>query len=243
MKRVGVLGNFFFPHRAGSPSPFGAYYINRSYSDAFVKQFVLPVSIPCLDSTLSEEYYHSFLESIDGLVLTGGFDIPASFYGQQELPDTNFTYDEFRTRFELKLLELAENYAFPILGICLGLQLYNVFRGGSLLQDIKTQRPNTLEHTFSNSDIRLLAHQVNLQKGTCLAGWYQEPDLMVNSSHHQAVDKLGAGLVINALSPDGIIEGLESTDGRFVGVQWHPEALHYQHLEHQRLFAAFVDKI
>jgi putative glutamine amidotransferase len=251
MKKIGVLGNFFLPERTGAPSPFGAYYVNRDYHDSFLLQGALPVSVPYLDfaafSSAPEsrcdctDYCSAFLELVDGLVLTGGFDVPSGFFGQEELAGASFTYDERRVRFELELLKVAESLRLPVLGICLGLQVYNVFRGGTLVQDIEIQRPEALDHRLSCEDSRVLAHQVSLRPDSILSDWCQVSQLAVNSSHHQAVDKPGEGLLINAESADGLIEGLESKDGLFVGVQWHPESLQYSMDSHRRIFSAFVD--
>lgn len=253
MKKIGVLGNFFLPERTGAPSPFGAYYVNRDYHDSFLLQGVLPVSVPYLDVAAFNfgmeaqyecaDYCEAFLELVDGLVLTGGFDVPSVFFGQEELAGASFTYDERRVRFELELLKVAENLRLPVLGICLGLQVYNVFRGGTLLQDIKIQRPEALDHRLSCDDSRVMAHQVSLRPDSILSDWCQADQLAVNSSHHQAVDRPGEGLLINAESADGIIEGLESADGLFVGVQWHPESLQYSMEGQRRIFAAFIETL
>ena len=238
MKTLGVLGNFFLPEREGSPSVFGAYYLNKDYADAVSAYPVLPVMVPYL---VCGQKIEAFLELIDGLLLTGGFDIPSRFYQEDELQGATFTYDSSRAEFELDLLKRAERRCIKIFAICLGVQMFNVHRGGTLVQDISIQYPEGLNHSYSNKDTRRLAHEVRIERNSRLYQILGKETLTVNSSHHQAIATLGEGLRVNARSSDGIIEGVECTSGRFLGVQWHPESLHYQHEDHAKLFRSFIE--
>jgi len=240
MKTIGVLGNYFLPEREGSPSVFGAYYLNKDYADSLQRLPVLPIMVPYLESSAK---MGAFLDLIDGLILTGGFDIPSSYFQEKELEGVSFTYDSPRADFELALLEHAEKRKMKIFAICLGVQMFNVHRGGTLMQDIPVQHPTELNHSHSSKDTRELAHEVSVKKGSRLHQILGKESLMVNSSHHQAIGKLGRNLVVNARSKDGIIEGLECESGDFLGVQWHPESLQYEHGDHARLFEAFVDSL
>jgi len=240
MLKIGVLGNYFRPEREGAPSTFGAYYTNKDYIDSLEGLDVLPL---CFPYTLSTRRIRSFLEMLDGLLLTGGFDIPSSFFREEEIQGPSYTYDAQRVEFELLLLDEVEKLQLPVFAICLGLQMYNVHRGGTLIQDIPTQLPaSKINHSASSKDSRVLSHPVEVKMGSYLYSVLGKQEIEVNSSHHQAVGKVGKGLLINAVSEDGVIEGLESEDSRFVGVQWHPESLQYEMKEHSSLFEDFVKR-
>lgn len=240
MKIVGVLGNYFRPDRSGSPSPFGAYYLNKDYVDSFKNLDVLMVHIPYLTSVAA---MNKFLDMVDGILLTGGFDIPSDFFGETEISDVDFTYDRERSIFELKILPLVEERGLPIFAICLGLQMFNVYRGGRLFQDVYRQVGTKIDHNASSKDTRLLAHEVVLVKESRISEYMSCSTALVNSSHHQAISLLGRELVATAHAPDGLIEAVECSKTNFFGVQWHPESLQYKYKEHARLFEAFVEML
>jgi putative glutamine amidotransferase len=149
------------------------------------------------------------LDGLRGLVLTGGGDVDPSLYSAD--PDTR-TKHVFRERDELErqLIEEAERKDLPILGICRGLQIWNVARGGTLHQHVEGHKE--VEHT------------VRPEPESQLAVFVGTEDYTVNSRHHQAVDRLGRGLVVTARAGDGIIEAVEDPERRFAAaVQWHPE--------------------
>jgi putative glutamine amidotransferase len=177
---------------------------------------------------------------IDGLFLTGGADVEPGRYGETRHVACG-VHDPDRDATELTLLKLAAERGLPVFGICRGLQVMNVAAGGTLYQDIGSQVPAALKH--DNPPARdALVHEITVAPGCRLAGLLGETVVGVNSLHHQAVKDLGTGLRPSAYSPDGVIEGVEGTDGRFVvGVQWHPEELTEAHPGMRRLFAAFVE--
>ena len=127
----------------------------------------------------------------------------------------------------------------PVLGICLGCQLLNVAFGGTLFQDIPTEVGTDVPHKLAQPPW-FAEHPVVVERNSLLARWLGATDITVKSAHHQAIKQLGHGLRVVARCPDGIVEGIEATDGKYiVGVQWHPEAqLDADHA--RRLFAAFV---
>jgi putative glutamine amidotransferase len=131
-----------------------------------------------------------------------------------------------RDRCELALADLARQRRIPTLAICRGIQLINVALGGTLVQDIPTERPSTIEHDKS-SERTMRIHDVAIEPGTKLASAIGDTNIAVNSSHHQALDRVAAGLRVTARSPDGIVEGAEwvKDDWWMVAVQWHPEEL------------------
>ena len=170
------------------------------------------------------------IDSLDGLVLTGGTDVNPSLYGQDRDPGTEDP-DDPRDTIEKRLIEAALQRDLPVLAICRGMQILNVVHGGTLLQHIEGHRcPGVPE-----------AHQVSVDRDAKLADAIGAGTHPVNSRHHQAVDQLGAGLRISAKSPDGCIEALERDDKNFVlAVQWHPEDLVESHPAARRLFEAFA---
>lgn len=161
---------------------------------------------------------------LDGLVLQGGIDICPETYGDT-LRDPAWAGDAIRDRYELALLRGFIDAGKPVLGVCRGAQLINVYYGGSLVQDIPSQRPGSIEHQDTNRYDRLM-HEVHFEEGSSLHRLYgNSAPHRVTSIHHQCVDRLGEGLVVEARSPgDGIVEAIRhSGSGYVLGVQWHPE--------------------
>lgn len=159
-----------------------------------------------------------------GLILTGGVDIYPEIYCDWDTPETKGTYNPARDGFELKLMEAAVREGKPVLGICRGQQLINVFFEGSLIFDIPSQR--NVEHD-GKADRNALLHEIQIFRGTLLHEITGIESGKINSYHHQAVDRLGNSLIANCRSTDGIVEGIEYEDktGKpfLLGIQWHPE--------------------
>ena len=174
------------------------------------------------------------IESLDGLVLAGGTDISPARYGQTPAPETDAP-DEQRDEVETRLLREALAQDVPVLAICRGMQLFNVVRGGTLIQHLPSGGPHQLKQPDGT------AHTVRITPGTRLAAIVGETEYGVNSRHHQAVDQLGDGLIVSAIAPDGVIEAIEKPDAAFaVAVQWHPEDRVIASPADRRLFEAFV---
>lgn len=156
-----------------------------------------------------------------GLLLTGGSDINPKIYGQTNNLNLSTKIDDSRDEFEIKLLDIALKNKLPILGICRGLQLVNAHLGGSLLQHIYNHK-----NTENEED---LIHQISVVENSYLFNIVKIQSGVVNSSHHQAVDKVAKDLVVSAQSDDGIIEALEWIDktnrAPLLLVQWHPERM------------------
>jgi putative glutamine amidotransferase len=180
------------------------------------------------------------LQRFDGILISGGnFDIHPSYYGEKPISTLGAIKGE-RTEFELELIDLALNQDLPLLGICGGAQAINVALGGSLYQDIATELPNANQHEQGAKRDKG-SHPIEIHSGTRLRQIVQKQTLEVNTTHHQAVRKVGKGLLVNATAKDGLIEGIESSHHRFVlGVQWHPEALVGKDPYQRRIFSSFV---
>lgn len=165
------------------------------------------------------------LTDSQALLVTGGdFDIPPTAYGQRARPGAQRQEKPARTAFEAQLITAALADGRPILGVCGGMQLLNVVCGGSLLQDIRQALPQALDHE-QPTDPRGPDHGLQLNPQSPLPAWLG-PVPQVNSTHHQAVDRVGEGLEVWARAPDGVIEAIGRPGPGFVcGVQWHPELL------------------
>lgn len=185
------------------------------------------------------------LSELDGFVLPGSpSDVDPSRYGDSKHPKTN-ELDDNRDRTDFAILDHAFAAGKPVLAICFGCQVLNVYLKGTLIQDLRAQRPDSIAHGDTDlppgatkGDIE---HPVEFVGGSLLAGWNGNPAGNINSSHHQAIDKPGDNLRVTAKAADGTIEGIEWTGGTnwVVGVQWHPERMPNDALS-QRLFAEFV---
>ena len=162
-----------------------------------------------------------------GLVLCGGADVAPERYGEEVLPHARVDVTPERDEMEWSLLDAARHAQVPVWGVCRGLQVLNVYLGGSLWQDLPTQVPSQIDHTVLDTP-DVLAHTVRVLAPEAPLGERLARDVpMVNSRHHQAVNRLADGLVPVAVSPDGLVEAAFLDDGGWWvrGVQWHPENL------------------
>jgi putative glutamine amidotransferase len=176
------------------------------------------------------------IEGLDGLLLTGGTDLNPARYGAASHPADEPPDDE-RDEFETALLQQALQARLPVLAICRGLQLFNVAHGGTLIQHLD----NSAMHVVRGNDPALPAHEIVVAPNSRLATILGEGVHAVNSRHHQAVERVGAGLTVTARStPYGVVEALERSDLPFaVAVQWHPEDQARRDPSQKKLFAAF----
>lgn len=171
----------------------------------------------------------------DGLLLPGGGDMDPKFYGQARIPACGEP-NLLRDAAEPLLLRAFLAADKPVLGICRGIQVMNAVLGGDLYQDIKP-----FEH-LPHNDHWAKVHTVTVRRGTLLSRILGQDTVLVNSQHHQAVDRVAPGFTLAALSEDGIVEAIEKSDARFcLGVQWHPEWLSDADPAMQGLFDAFVN--
>ena len=183
------------------------------------------------------------MTGIDGLLLTGGGDVDPALYGEPR----HATFDAAepgRDALEMDLVRRALDANVPVFAICRGIQVLNVARGGTLVQDIPDQMPGSVVHSVREPSFAI-AHDVWIASGTLLEQLMRErlegDTCAVNSRHHQAIKAVGDGLVVAATAPDGVIEAVEDATRRFcVGVQWHPENF-YRTGEFRALFEGFIE--
>jgi len=210
---------------------------------AYVRSVLAAGGVPViLSPLLGPSFAPRALDGVDGLLLTGGEDIDPAWYGAAPSPHL-YPPSRERDLFELAAFAAARHRELPILGICRGIQLVNVGLGGSLFQDLPSERPASLAHDPGSArDAR--THAVRLQEGSRAASALGSTLLRVNSFHHQAVDRLAEGIVATGWSEDGLIEAAESPADApwLLAVQWHPEEMHSDAKAPERgLFRALVE--
>lgn len=196
--------------------------LNDAYVRALEAAGVVPLVTPPLDAALAGPV----LDRVDGLLLTGGEDVDPARFGAAPHPALGPVHAT-RDAWELALVEAARERRLPTLAICRGVQLLNVALGGTLVQDIPSERPAPIDHDCSDRRAERV-HAVEIERGSRLAHALGVDALSrdFNSSHHQSIDRPADSLRVVARAPDGIVEGVE-TDGDWwvLGVQWHPEEL------------------
>lgn len=213
-----VIGVTLDSEQPGGYSKLPWYALRQNYAEAVVRAGGLPVLLPH-----EPEQADAYLDKLDGLIVTGGaFDVDPAMFGATSRHATVKTKDR-RTAFELAVTKAALERDKPVLGICGGQQLLNVILGGTLIQHIPDEVAEALAHEQPNPRTEP-GHSVKVVKNTLLHRICGAEELQVNSAHHQAAKDIGAGVVVDALAEDGVIEGIEHPEYRFcLGVQWHPE--------------------
>jgi putative glutamine amidotransferase len=216
---------------AADQAPAQAAYV-RAVAEAGGLPLIVPLGLP--SAALRGIY-----DRLDGILLSGGGDLQPSTYGvttSVALMDV----DPQRDALELTLARWALEDGKPVLGICRGQQVLNVAGGGTLIPDIASARPEALDHRGEAREPHALGHAVRVEADSYLAKLGTPEELEVNSSHHQAVDRLARGWRVSAVAPDGIIEAIEAPGHPFaLAVQWHPERLGAR-ADAAALFATFV---
>jgi putative glutamine amidotransferase len=213
-------------------------YLPEEYALAVESAGGVPVHFGLLPQ---RDYIRNVLNYVDGILLPGGGDIDPLRFNSEPKPGLG-TVTPIRDENDLKLLDLAEDMHLPVLGICYGMQLLNVFRGGNVFQDIERERPNSLNHQQGEPRDRQ-SHWITVEEKSILYSESAREKLLVNSHHHQAVDEIGRNLFVSAKASDGIIEAIEDKrPGRFnLGVQWHPEIGYQNDGFSQQIFRKFIE--
>lgn len=222
-----------------SYNSYPAVLLQKAYIRAIIKANGIPILIP---SGISEDAIGELLPKFDGFLFSGGGDISVEFYGGQDHP-LNSNVDQERDILEMFLLRAAIEQNIPFLGICRGLQLLNVYMGGTLFCHISSEMQNPIKHDyFPDYPRNLLAHKVKIISGNHISKEiFHSSEIEVNSLHHQGVKKVAEGLNVVGIAPDGLIEALELPGHKFgLAVQWHPECLTDQ-ISMQQLFLSFTD--
>ena len=228
---IGVSARIYYPGSQGAlPGVFTKtlHYLEQSVAHWVLSGHAMAVMVPAVtkDSIVlrSDLELHDYAQALDGLVLQGGNDVAPECYGEAPL-QPEWAGDAVRDKYEIELIDAFVKAGKPVFGVCRGLQLLNVMFGGTLWQDIGSQRPEALAHREIGRYERHF-HAVDFVPGSRLAGLYPgQPRVTTNSIHHQAVKALAPGFVAEAHCPDdGTVEAIRRCEGSWIAaVQWHPE--------------------
>ncbi len=213
-------------------------YLSRGYPDSVSASGGIPLLLPLLEDASA---LRPVAEKLDGLLLTGSdSDLDPARYGAERLPQCGRA-QPLRDETDFRLLEAAFARRIPILATCYGLQSLNVFMGGTLIQDIAAAVHTDIRHNDNGAKGRP-SHAVEISPDSVLAPLAGVPRPMVNSTHHQAADRVAKGLEVIARAPDGIIEALTGSDLQHwvLAVQWHPEKSFPYDVFSQKIFHTFI---
>lgn len=214
-----------------------SYWMLPGYAQGLEEAGAAPVVLPLTsDPAALERYAHTF----DGFLFPGGHDLAPSLYGEEPSEKCGTVIPQ-RDSMEQAFFPLALATRKPLLGICRGIQLFNVMLGGDLWQDLPTQRPSGVQH-HETAPYDKVAHSVTVLPDNPLAAAVGAGEMTVNSYHHQAVKALGRGLQVAATAPDGVVEAVYLPGHKFaLAVQWHPEFSRLSDPNSRKIFQAFVD--
>lgn len=213
-------------------------YVNRGYVESVIRSGGIPLMIP-FEEDLS--VVKSQIELIDGLILSGGQDVFPFYYNEDPKAKIGEVMPS-RDRFDFELLKNAKEKGIPILGICRGVQVINVYEGGTLYQDLDYIDGEVLKHS-QNHDFDLETHIVYIEEDSKLYEIFNKKSLLINSFHHQSLKDIANGYKVTAKASDGVVEAIEHQKYPFlVGVQWHPEALTKHNDDMLALFERFISE-
>lgn len=215
--------------------------LTAAYVTALENAGLVPLIVPPLSSAKAAA---SVLDSVSGLVLTGGEDVDPARYGEERHEKVR-SVNAARDATEAALIREARVRQIPVLAICRGIQILNVALGGTLVQDIPSQCQTNIDHD-EEGPRNSRSHEVAIEPGSLIARAVGVDRCAVNSFHHQSVKRVAEGMRVTARSPDGVIEGIESADRDWwvLGVQWHPEEMTDSAEPWDRgLFRAFARKL
>lgn len=240
---IGICANYSNDDNVGITSNLGApgqewQLLADDYIKSIERSGGIPVILPV---TEHPESLYPLLSKLDGILFTGGSDIDPAYYG--EWPRAGLgPIDPKRDRHEVALAKkVLLDTKLPILGICRGSQLLNVACGGTLYQDLQTERPEGIAHALKHSPKYHPVHPAYIQEGSRLEAIFETREIGVNSYNHQAIKQVGSDFNVTMTAPDGLVEGIEMAGERFVvAVQWHPEMMVDRDEEYLKLFQAFV---
>lgn len=233
---IGISSNLTFENGA-SFLGYERAYVSQDYVDSVINSGGIPLILPMTDD---KEIIRAYIEKIDGLILTGGYDVNPLLYKQEPHKLLQEILPR-RDDFEIKLLQEACKQKKAIFGICRGLQLINVGFGGSLHQDISLASFETIKHD-QNVKWNVPTHNINLYG--ILKETLEKEHCLVNSFHHQIIDELAPGFNVVARANDSVIESIffENSDLWILAVQWHPEMMTNNNQDSIKIFNLFISK-
>ena len=234
-KMIGVGGSILFDEGGMFPG-YPRAYVNDDYIAAVEAAEAIPLILPVTEDA---EAVREMVSRVDGVILSGGYDVNPVLFDEEPHKLLGMTLDR-RDTFDRLLIEEAQRQAKPILGICRGLQILNVCFGGTLYQDCSLAENSYVKHWQGNQPAQR-THKINIVENSILHSIFGS-QTRVNSFHHMAVHEVAPGFKVMARAEDGIIEAIEKEDGSFVlGVQFHPEMTHRE-ADMLKIFQLFVSR-
>ena len=234
---IGLSGSIL-THKGKTFSGYLRSYANEDYVRAVSKNGGVPLILPV---TADEEIIKRQVEKLDGLIITGGHDISPTSYGEEPLVKLGETLP-IRDSFDRLLFKYAIKKNIPILGICRGLQMMNVYFGGSLYQDLSYNKVSYVKHDQEDGPT-LATHSISIEEDSWLYKSLGEGEVLVNSFHHQAIKDLASDLRVVARAKDGVIEAVEHKSyGYMLGVQFHPEMIFEEDPKMNKIFKQLIDQ-
>lgn len=233
---IGISGSIMIDQGGMFPG-YKRAYVNDDYILAIHKNGGIPMMLPLVDD---EEVIKEQIKNIDGLLLSGGHDVDPMFYDEEPSQKLGETFPE-RDIFDMKLIKYALEMKKPIMGVCRGMQMINVYFGGSLYQDLSFIDGCTIKHVQGHTP-SLATHTANITEGTKLETILGTNKTLINSFHHLAAKEIGKGLVVSARALDGVVEAIEHESEFVIGTQWHPEMMAQKDEMMKKIFVAFVNE-
>ncbi|MBV7275180.1 gamma-glutamyl-gamma-aminobutyrate hydrolase family protein [Clostridiaceae bacterium UIB06] len=215
---IGIIGNLLIDQGGMFPG-YERAYVNNDYVQSVAMAGGIPFILPLITDY---ETIKKQIETVDALIISGGYDVNPLIYGEEPIEQQGFLCPE-RDEYDIKVIKIALELKKPILGVCRGLQILNAALGGTLHQDTSMIEESYIKH-HQSSRPDVSSHTVNVVKGTKLYDILGEK-VFTNSFHHQAIKELASGFKISAKAKDGVIEAIEKEEGFIIGVQWHPEMM------------------
>lgn len=232
---IGITGDYMISEKEISLGQ-ERYFVSKDFIDAVIEAKGVPVIIPIINK---EEDILQIMDSLDGIILSGGFDVNPIYYGEEPSKYVGFTYTP-RDLCELFIVKAAIEKDMPILGISRGQQVITVAFGGKLYQDLSDNNNFYINH-MQRASINDIGHYVDILPGTRLFKIFEKEKLLVNSFHHQAAKVIPNNFIVSATSTDGVVEAIEHKTKPIMAVQWHPEIMIKKHPIMLRIFEEFIN--
>lgn len=233
---IGLSGSHIFDDH-GTFAMYPRAYVNHDYVQSILSAGGIPIILPFNEN---KDCIHDMIDCVDGLLLSGGHDVYPLYYGEEPLQGIGDVWPA-RDQFDFSLLDNAMKKKLPIMAVCRGHQVVNVFHGGTLYQDLKYDSKCIIKHSQGQTP-SLPTHTVTIEADSRFAQIIEKSQMVTNSHHHQTVHRVGKGLRVTATAQDGTVEAMEGTDYPYlVTYQFHPEMMASTSPDAMKLFVDFVN--